>query len=86
MLPAVEEDLTISSEARAEKQVFIGKLTKCWSDCAGVVVVEQNSAVSFSRIVLDSLFIRLTLEMYRMDGHHMLDRLERNLGKDYETN
>lgn len=45
MLPQVV-DPTMSEKESADRQVFIGRLTKCWSDCAGVVVVEQNSLVS----------------------------------------
>jgi len=45
MLPPIEDE-TLSEKNRAERQLFIGKLTKCWSDCVGVIVVEQNSEVS----------------------------------------
>ena len=47
MLPAVEEK-TPSPEASIERRDFISKLTKCWSDCASVVVIEQTSSVSKS--------------------------------------
>lgn len=44
MLPAVEDKI-FSVEVTSERQAFIGKLTKCWSDCAGVVAIEQASTV-----------------------------------------
>lgn len=33
-------------ERERERLVLVGKLTKCWSDCAGIVVVEHGMAVS----------------------------------------
>ncbi|KAK4689696.1 hypothetical protein P7C73_g409, partial [Tremellales sp. Uapishka_1] len=38
MLPSTSE----ARDFKAEKQIFISRLTKCWSDCAGVVVVEHQ--------------------------------------------
>jgi hypothetical protein len=49
LLPAVEDEALLEA-AKTERQVFITKLTKCWSDCAGVVVVEQNDPVSATRL------------------------------------
>lgn len=40
MLPPVEEHQEPAE--RAERLVFINKLTKCWSDCAGIVVIEHQ--------------------------------------------
>lgn len=45
MFPLVE-DMTLSEDARDQRSAFINKLTKCWSDCAGVVVVELNYPVN----------------------------------------
>ena len=45
MLTAMEEE-TLSWQEKEQRQLFISKLTKCWSDCAGVIVVEGNSVVS----------------------------------------
>lgn len=44
MLPGVEV-ISESDDLRIERQVFIGKLTKCWSDCAAVAVVEHRLLV-----------------------------------------
>ena len=53
MLPPIDDD-TLSEDHRAERQVFIGRLTRCWSDCVGVIVVEQNAIVSeLSRVRSD---------------------------------
>ncbi|KAL7420749.1 hypothetical protein Q5752_004701 [Cryptotrichosporon argae] len=41
MLPAVDDEARTAEQA-AEREAFIGKLTTCWSDCAGVVVVEHR--------------------------------------------
>ena len=49
MLPPVVDE-TISAQTKADRQVFISRLTKCWSDCAGVVVIEQNSPVGRARL------------------------------------
>lgn len=40
MLPPAAED--VSDGDRAERQILISKLTKCWSDCAAIVVVEHR--------------------------------------------
>ncbi len=58
MLPPFDEQ-KLSVEASVERQVIIGKLTKCWFDCAGVVVVEQGSAVSQKRSVMTAAYDRL---------------------------
>ena len=49
MLPAVADE-TMSDKEKLDRQAFLDKLTECWSDCAGVVVVEQNSPVSHSEV------------------------------------
>ncbi|KAK6907981.1 hypothetical protein I203_101982 [Kwoniella mangroviensis CBS 8507] len=41
MLPPVPDD-DARIEHDADQQVFISKLTKCWSDCASVLVVEHQ--------------------------------------------
>ncbi|WVW84898.1 hypothetical protein I302_106934 [Kwoniella bestiolae CBS 10118] len=41
MLPPVPDDDT-GKEHDADRQIFISKLTKCWSDCAAVLVVEHQ--------------------------------------------
>lgn len=45
MLPTDAGDET-ERERERERLVLVGKLTKCWSDCAGIVVVEHGIAVS----------------------------------------
>ncbi|KAL1413138.1 hypothetical protein Q8F55_000887 [Vanrija albida] len=44
MLPAVMDEAPADAqdERHVERQVFINKLTKCWSDLAGIVVVEHQ--------------------------------------------
>ncbi|OCF44378.1 hypothetical protein I317_01823 [Kwoniella heveanensis CBS 569] len=44
MLPPVrdEEEEAADKEHQLDRQVFISKLTKCWSDCAAVLVVEHQ--------------------------------------------
>ncbi|WRT67980.1 uncharacterized protein IL334_004955 [Kwoniella shivajii] len=42
MLPPVSEDEPSKQDHSADRQVFISKLTKCWSDCASVLVVEHQ--------------------------------------------
>ncbi|WWC88639.1 uncharacterized protein L201_003552 [Kwoniella dendrophila CBS 6074] len=42
MLPPGPEDNTATKENQADRQIFISKLTKCWSDCAAVLVVEHQ--------------------------------------------
>lgn len=41
MLPPVLDSVTDGDE-RTDRQVLINKLTKCWSDCAAIVVVEHH--------------------------------------------
>jgi hypothetical protein len=41
MLPASGD-----GEESNDRQAFVSKLTKCWSDCAGVVVVDHRLLVS----------------------------------------
>ncbi|WVQ65568.1 uncharacterized protein L199_003745 [Kwoniella botswanensis] len=41
MLPPVPDD-DARTEHDADQQIFISKLTKCWSDCASVLVVEHQ--------------------------------------------
>jgi len=47
------DDGTLSIEVMSERQIFIGKLTKCWSDCASVLVIEQRSPVSLLSFLVD---------------------------------
>lgn len=51
MLPTDADDET-ERERERERLVLVGKLTKCWSDCAGIVVVEHGIAVSKSSVDL----------------------------------
>ena len=41
MLPPVLDE-TEAAATRTDRQVLVSKLTKCWSDCAAVVVVEHR--------------------------------------------
>ncbi|KAK8858768.1 hypothetical protein IAR55_002997 [Kwoniella newhampshirensis] len=42
MLPPVAEDNAKATFHDADRHMFISKLTKCWSDCAAVLVVEHQ--------------------------------------------
>ncbi|ORY30560.1 Mus7/MMS22 family-domain-containing protein [Naematelia encephala] len=42
MLPGTIDE-TMSAKSKSERQAFINNITKCWSDCAGVLVVERDS-------------------------------------------
>ncbi|WWD18663.1 hypothetical protein CI109_103116 [Kwoniella shandongensis] len=42
MLPPVTEDDDSDMSHEVDRQMFISKLTKCWSDCASVLVVEHQ--------------------------------------------
>jgi len=42
MLPAVSDSVTMSEE----KGTFVAKLTKCFSDCAAVLVIDHRKTVS----------------------------------------
>ena len=50
MLPAVSDSVTMSEE----KATFVAKLTKCFSDCAAVLVIDHRKTVSWVNLVLDS--------------------------------
>ncbi|WWC62804.1 uncharacterized protein I303_105402 [Kwoniella dejecticola CBS 10117] len=42
MLPPVSEHEDGKKDKQMDRQLFISKLTKCWSDCAAVLVVEHQ--------------------------------------------
>ncbi|WVF69022.1 hypothetical protein IAT40_003796 [Kwoniella sp. CBS 6097] len=42
MLPPVPDEDVADKDHELDRQVFISKLTKCWSDCAAVLVVEHQ--------------------------------------------
>lgn len=46
MFPPVPSEAAAGSVAPGEeKQLFITKLTKCWSDCAAILVIEHQKLV-----------------------------------------
>jgi hypothetical protein len=38
---------SLDAHDRADRQVYISRLTKCWADCACVVVVDHRLRVSW---------------------------------------
>lgn len=45
LLPAEVDGPSVTLGKEGERDVFVAKLTKCWSDCAAVVVVEHHKLV-----------------------------------------
>lgn len=75
MLPAVMDEISI--EAQGERQVFINKLTKCWSDLAGIVVIEHQLAVSCASTIVS---------LHRRTGHRTSAPLASSHGRDWAMN
>lgn len=41
-----EVPVILDDQDRADRQIYISRLTKCWADCASVVVIDHGPAVS----------------------------------------
>lgn len=52
MLPPVLDE-TAELQAQTDRNILVNKLTKCWSDCAGIVVVEHRLKVCTTNDIAD---------------------------------
>ena len=55
MSPAVPEEAASTGTNDEERQRFLVKLSKCYSDCAAVLVIEHRKLVSLLRGVKASI-------------------------------
>jgi hypothetical protein len=77
MLPAVSDSVTISEE----KATFVAKLTKCFSDCAAVLVIDHRKTVSESVPILYSADIKDWLTFIGLHGKMSWMRLGDERGR-----
>jgi predicted metal-binding protein len=66
MLPAVSDDTAVMSE---EKINFVANLTKCFSDCAAILVIDHR------RLVSDSIAVSYVTALTCRTGPPSLGRL-----------
>jgi hypothetical protein len=77
MLPAVSDSVTISEE----NATFVAKLTKCFSDCAAVLVIDHRKTVCGRIIVLRNADIQDWLTFIGLHGKMSWMRLGDERGR-----
>jgi hypothetical protein len=77
MLPAVSDSVTMSEE----KATFVAKLTKCFSDCAAVLVIDHRKTVSEHIVVLNSADLKDWLTFIGLHGKMSWMRLGDERGR-----